>query len=120
MLGLSACALSLSACGYTAPPPKDPYYGKQSYKEAVTAFCDVDKLAGLAASEDPFELGRKRTDWLRENVEHPDGIFLRTAISVKGPGDQAIALREEAREQGIASCALADDLEKTGLGGISP
>lgn len=111
---------SLAGCGYDIPPPKEPEIGGQSYPEAIQAFCEVDKLAGIAADEDPFEVGRKRTEWLRAHVENPDGIYLRTVISVKGPADQAVDLREEAKEHGLARCALADDLEKTGLGGISP
>lgn len=116
---LSFAALS-GGCGYTAPPPKDPDVGGQTYPEAMRALCDVDRLAGIGKEEDPFEVGRKRTDWIREHVENPDGIYLRTLISVKGPADQAVDLRAEAKEVGLGQCALADDLEKTGIGGISP
>ncbi len=119
-LALLSLAAFTGGCGYTTPPPKDPDIGGQTYPEAMRALCDVDKLAGIAKEEDPFEVGRKRTDWIRQHVENPDGIYLRTLISVKGPTDQAADLRQEAKEVGLGQCALADDLEKTGLGGISP
>ena len=117
-------ALSLSplvvACAYTAPPPTDPEFRGQTYPQAMAAFCDVDKLAGVNKEDDPFEVGRQRTEWIRANVENPDGIYLRTILSTKGPADQAKDLREEAKEVGLNTCALADDLEKTGMGGIAP
>jgi len=119
-MALGSVFLSIAGCAYDIPPPKDPDLGGQSYPEALRAFCEVDKLAGIAGDEDIFEVGRKRTDWLRAHVENPDGIYLRTIISVKGPAEQAADLREEAKDHGLASCALADNLEKTGVGGISP
>ncbi len=125
LLALPIAALSLAAalsagCAYTAPPPKEPELPGQTYPEAMRVLCDVDKLAGIGNEEDPFEVGRKRTDWIRAHVENPDGIYLRTLLSVKGPTEQAVDLRQEAKEVGLARCALADDLEKRGLGGISP
>jgi hypothetical protein len=41
-------------------------------------------------------------------------------LSVKGAGEQAKMLREQARMLGVPRCALADALERTGMGGLSP
>lgn len=118
---LCAVAALVPACTYNTPVPKGPDTSGQSYAEALGAICDVDKLAAIAADDDPLSLGRKRTDWIHENVVNPDGIYLRTWLSVRGPSDQAVALRDEAKkEAGLERCALADDLEKNGLGGLSP
>ncbi|MFO0590431.1 MAG: hypothetical protein U0441_23005 [Polyangiaceae bacterium] len=110
----------LAACAYTAPPPTDPEFRGQTYPQAMDAFCNVDRLAGVAKDEDAFEAGRKRNEWIRANVENPDGIYLRTILSTKGPVDQAKDLRDEAKDVGLTTCALADELEKTGMGGIAP
>ena len=118
---LAVAATLLSGCTYDTPAPKTPDTSGQSYAEALGAMCDVDKLAAIAPDEDPLSLGRKRTEWIQQNVVNADGIYLRTWLSVRGPGDQASALRDEAKkEAGLATCALADDLEKNGLGGLSP
>jgi hypothetical protein len=113
-------AAALSGCGYNAIEPKEPEPPGQSYPEAVRVFCDVDKLAGLATDDDRITLGQKRGAWIKDHVENPDGIYLRTILSVKGAADQASELRREAKETGISRCALADDLEKNGDGGLAP
>jgi hypothetical protein len=115
-----ALAAVASGCGYNEIPPKGPEYLGQSYPEAIRVLCDVDKLAGIATEEDPLALGRKRTDFIQTHVDNPDGIYLRTLMSVKGPAEQAADLREEAKETGLERCALAEDLEKNGAGGLSP
>jgi hypothetical protein len=119
-VALVALAALASGCGYSEIPSKGPEFIGQSYPEAIRVLCDVDKLAGIAGEEDPLAVGRKRTDFIQEHVENPDGIYLRTLISVKGPSEQAVDLRQEAKETGLERCALADDLEKNGTGGLSP
>ncbi len=114
---LSACALG--ACMST-PEPRAPAPAGQSFKEAISVMCDVDKLAGVDADADPLGAGVKRTAYVNAHVDNPDGIELRTLLSVKGAADQARMLRERAKEAGEARCALADTLEKSGTGGLSP
>lgn len=115
-----ALAAALAGCAYSEPPAKSPDYDGQSYPEAVRVLCDVDRLAGIGADEDPLSAGRRRTDYIQAHVENPDGIYLRTMISVKGAAEQAADLRAEAKETGLSGCALADELEKSGAGGVSP
>lgn len=118
-----SCALVVlsSACGgpaSEAPPPSSA--GKQSFAEAIRMICDVDRMAGLSADEDPLGIGQKRTDWIAEHVENADGIYLRTVLSVKGPEEQAKDLRAEAGKLGLGGCALADSIEQHAAGGLSP
>ena len=61
-----------------------------------------------------------RSAWINEHVDNPDGIELRTVLSVKGAAEQAKMLREQARMLGVPGCALADALEKNEMGGLSP
>jgi hypothetical protein len=120
LLSTAALFALVSGCTYDMPPPQEPDLGGQSYAEAIKVFCDVDRLARIPADHDPLALGRARTDFIQERVENPDGIYLRTMLSVKGAAEQAAMLREEAKEIGLDRCALADDLEKDGVGGVSP
>lgn len=115
-----ALAAALAGCGYSEQPVKSPEYAGQSYPEAVRVLCDVDRLAGINAEDDPLAAGRQRTEFIQSHVENPDGIYFRTMISVKGASEQAADLRAEAKEAGLSGCALADDLEKNGAGGIAP
>ncbi|KYF69800.1 hypothetical protein BE15_01790 [Sorangium cellulosum] len=107
------------ACG-PAPEAKTPASGGQTFPEAVAMMCDVDRLAGLDAEADPISVGQGRSAWLAEHVESPDGIELRTMLSVKGAAEQGGMLRDEARKVGLSRCALADALERDGTGGLSP
>ncbi|WP_437323950.1 hypothetical protein [Sorangium sp. So ce381] len=109
----------LSACS-KAPEAKAPAPGGQTFSEAVAMMCDVDSRAGLDPEADPISVGQMRSAWIAEHVESPDGIELRTMLSVKGAAEQGAMLRDEARKAGIARCALADSLEADGTGGLSP
>ena len=104
--------------GSESPPASAPPSG--GYRQAVESMCDVDRRAAIVAAEDPLELGQKRSAWINEHVDDPDGIYFRTMLSVKGPEEQSKMLRDEARKVGLAGCALADSLAKDGTGGISP
>jgi hypothetical protein len=115
----AAVTLAAAGCGYSTPEPKEPEPSGQTYAEALRVMCDVDELGGIS-SDDPFEAARKRTEIIQAKVENGDAIYLRTMLSVKGAAEQATELRSEAKEAGIGQCALADDLEKTGAGGIAP
>lgn len=117
-LAIAALALAAAGC-HTTPDPVEPQTPRQTYPEALRVMCDVDKVGGIA-SDDPFEAGRKRAEVIQANVENPDGIYFRTLLSVKGAAEQAAELRKEAKDAGITPCALADELEKTGAGGIAP
>ncbi|WP_438032308.1 hypothetical protein [Sorangium sp. So ce204] len=110
---------SLSACS-SAPEAKAPAPGGQTFPEAVAMMCDVDTRAGLDPEADPISVGQMRSAWIGEHVESPDGIELRTMLSVKGAAEQGAMLREEAKKAGLARCALADSLEADGTGGLSP
>ncbi|WP_438038449.1 hypothetical protein [Sorangium sp. So ce128] len=109
----------LSACS-SAPEAKVPAPGGQTFPEAVAMMCDVDRRAGLDPEADPISVGQMRSAWIAEHVESPDGIELRTMLSVKGAAEQGAMLREEAKKTGLARCALADSLEADGTGGLSP
>jgi len=112
---------ALGGCAGTPDITKAPApEGGQSYAQALEAMCDVDRRAGLSSEEDPITIGQRRSAWIADHVENPDGIYLRTMISVKGPEEQAVAMRAEARKVGIGRCALADAIERDGAGGISP
>lgn len=106
----------LLACART-PPAEAP--GPEQ-RETVTRFCDVDALAHITPESEPLSVGARRTEWLTAHVDTPDGIYLRTMLSVKGAAEQAAMLREEAQRSGLAKCALADSLEAEGTGGLSP
>jgi len=114
-----ALAILAAACA-TSPEARSPQPAGQSFPQALTMMCDVDRLASIAADADPLGAGAKRTAWVSEHVDNPDGIELRTLMSVKGASEQAEMLRAQAKAAGIARCALADALEKSGMGGLSP
>lgn len=116
-LALAACALA--ACAAPCPPKPAPS-GGQSFEAALGVICDVDHLAGLRPDADPLGVGNQRSSWLAAHADNPDAIELRTLMSVKGPADQAQMLREQAKSHGVVRCALADELEKSGVGGLSP
>lgn len=82
--------------------------------------CDVDRLASIAGEDNPLGVGVQRTAWIAEHVDNPDAIELRTLMSVKDAGAQAKMLREQAAAAGVARCALADSMERSGMGGLSP
>lgn len=111
--------ISLAACAAT-PAPKPPADACQPFAAAVGMICDVDRLGAIPAEADPLGAGPKRSAWIAQHVDNPDAIELRTLMSVKGAGEQAKMLREHAKEAGVARCALADALEQTGMGGLSP
>jgi hypothetical protein len=102
-----------------SPEPRAPSAEDKAAAEALQMICDVDRLAGVDADKDLLEAGAKRSAYLDEHDRNPEGIELRTLLSVKGAGDQAKMLRERARDCRL-SCALADTLERTGMGGLTP
>ncbi len=115
----------LLGCGGSAPESKSPSgaetsASKQSYAQAISLMCDVDKLGSISAGEDPMSLGQKRSDWLQEHIDNPDGIYFRTLLGVKTAEEQAAALRDEAKKSGLPGCALSESLEKEGMGGLVP
>jgi hypothetical protein len=115
---LALLLVALSACSVAeAQPPRAP---GQCYADALAVMCDVDHLAGVDPDADPITVGQKRTEWIEGHAENPDSIELRVLMSVKGASEQATMLRAQARQAGIASCALADSMEKLGGGGLSP
>ena len=116
---VAVVVLLLPAC--TRPEPAAPAVQGQTYAQAVAIVCDVDRLAGITAAEaDPLALGQQRTEYVNAHVENPDGIYLRTMLSVKGAAEQATMLRAEAKKAGMSRCALADALAAEGTGGLSP
>jgi hypothetical protein len=113
-------AVVLPLVGCHAVPAAQPLAPSQPFARAVTMMCDVDKLAGLTSGDDPLALGRQRSAWISDHVDNPDAIELRTLMSVKGAAEQATMLREHAKGAGVLRCALADDLDRTGVGGVVP
>jgi hypothetical protein len=109
----------LASCAAAPPPPPAAPAG-QTFPQAFALICDVDRLGNLSVTDDPLGAGAKRTAWLGEHVDNPDGIELRTVLSVKGAAEQAKMLHDQARMLGVPRCALADALEKTEMGGLSP
>jgi hypothetical protein len=104
--------LALVGCSpwkYTEPDvPGGPGPSGQTYKQAVQVVCDVDKLAQLDAAE-PEELAdAKRFSYLEANVDNPDGIYLRTLLSVSFGHDRECLLRDAQKDAGLGSCSLAD------------
>src|SRR4051794_16298893 len=89
----------------TTPEPKAASSSGQTFPAAFTMICDVDRLAGLTADADPLGAGAKRTAWISDHVDNPDAIELRTVLSVKGAGEQAKMLREQAKMLGVPRCA---------------
>jgi hypothetical protein len=115
---LALIVLALPACTVAeARPPQAP---GQCYADALALMCDVDHLAGLDPDANPIAVGQQRTAWIEGHAESPDSIELRVRMSVKGASEQAGMLRAEAKQAGIARCALAESLEKLGSGGLSP
>jgi hypothetical protein len=94
---------------FVCPPPETQ---GQTYRRAIELICDVDKLAGLSADDNPITVGQQRNDWLAERVENPDGIFFQTVFSVKTASDKAALLRKEMKVVGLDRCVLADSLER--------
>ena len=74
----------------------------------MQTICEVDTLAQIAAPDDPVSVDVDRFAWLEEHVDNPEGIYLRTVLSVKTPKDRACLLHDAVREVGLARCALAD------------
>jgi hypothetical protein len=112
--------VALLALGCAPQPAENVAEQGQTFAQAMKLFCDVDGLAALSPDDDPIAIGQKRTAWITDKVENPDGIYLRTMLSVQPASDQAAELRKQAAKVGIAKCALADSVEKDGGGGLSP
>ncbi|NUP06545.1 MAG: hypothetical protein HOW73_10850 [Polyangiaceae bacterium] len=106
---LAVLAVGCSPWKYTVTnEPSGPGPSGQTYKQAVKVMCDVDHLAALEADE-PDELADpKRFTYLDQAVDNPDGIYLRTLLSVKFGEDRACLLRDAQHEVGLEACALAD------------
>lgn len=108
--------LALGACGprlaSSTPQPESP--PEQAFSEALRTMCEVDERAKVAEDADPVERAGQRNDYLSDHVKNPDAIEFRTLLFVRSPAEQAKALRERARAEGVTRCALADSLEKEG------
>ena len=65
-------------------------------------------------------IGRLRSEWLRDHIENPDAIYFQTMICVRTPSEQAAEIREQAKKAGIAMCALADSIDHSSVGALSP
>ena len=108
MLGLVLCCHGCAR----PPPPEQPEYRGQSYREALDTICKVDQLAGLDDEADPLEKSQKREDWLSERVKNPDAIYFRTMLKVQSASDKSAALRAEAKQAGLGPCPLAEAIEQ--------
>ena len=118
---LASLSIVLAACGASQEPqPQAAPQNGQTFADAVKLMCEVDQRAGLTAEEDPLAIGQQRSAWLADHIDNPDGIEFRTLVSVKGPEEQAQMIRAKAKEVGVEKCPLADSIEATSVGGISP
>jgi hypothetical protein len=118
----SVVVLAVIGCcvGACAPEAAAPKPAGCVQPESVAKMCDVDRLAGIAADAEPFEVGAQRSNWIATNVHDPEAIELRVRLSVLPAEEQGKRLRQVARESGIARCDLADTLEQRGIGGLAP
>lgn len=107
--GVAGLAGACSPWSYTVPnEPGGPGPSGQTYKGAVELMCNVDRLAELDPAE-PDELADvKRFSYLEQHVDNPDGIYLRTFLSVNFGEDRECLLRDAQNEVGLAQCPLAD------------
>jgi hypothetical protein len=114
-------SIVIGGCGGETPAPASPAQtSKHSFPEAMKMLCNVDELAKLTPEEDLLEVGRKRSAWLSDEVDNGDFIEFRTLVSVKLPEEQVAKIRAKAKEVGIASCPLADSIEKEPTGVLVP
>jgi hypothetical protein len=110
---LVSIAVLFDGCAQSAPAVAPDESG-QSFCDAMKVICDVDRLAGLTSHEDPIDVSQKRADFIRDHVMNGDAIYLRTLWSTQAAGERAKDMRVKASEVGVASCPLADSLEREG------
>jgi hypothetical protein len=76
-----------------------------SYKSDIQRTCDAEHLAGVKADSPAL------IEWLKRNVNTPDGVVLANELSTKSPRDRSLQLQAEARKEGFPGCPLADSFE---------
>lgn len=118
--GIVLSLVTAGCAGEQATPATPVQTSKHSFPEAMKMLCNVDQLAHLAPEDDLLEIGRKRSAWLADEVDNGDFIEFRTLVSVKGPDEQVTKIRSKAKEVGVASCPLADSIEKEPTGVLVP
>lgn len=106
-------ALCALGCAESAPQPVAPK-GEQTYEQAISLICNVDRELNLDASADVLDVAERRHEFLHERVKNPDGIYYYTIFRTQDPAQQAGSLRQEARELELRGCPLADSLEREG------
>jgi hypothetical protein len=92
---------------------------KEAHDLAVKTICFVDEQVAYAEDEPTLDRSRRRSQWL-DAVASPEAIYLKTMLSVKPSSEQSQALRQEAREAKLASCPLADEIERDELSALAP
>ena len=112
------CLLLLSA-GCAASEPKVACPEKEAHDLAVKTICFVDEHIARTEGEEPLERSRRRSQWLDE-AANPEAIYLKTLLSVKPSSEQSRTLREEAQSAKLASCPLADEIERSELHALAP
>jgi hypothetical protein len=111
--------LLLASAGCTGSRTKVACPEKEAHDLAVKTICFVDEHVAYADDEPPLDRSRKRSDWL-DAVANPEAIYLKTMLSVKPSAEQFQVLREEARNAKLASCPLADEIEREELSALAP
>jgi hypothetical protein len=111
--------LLIASAGCAASETKVACPEKQAHDLAVKTICFVDEQVAYADDEPPLDRSRKRSQWL-DAVANPEAIYLKTMLSVKPSSEQSRALRQEARDAELASCPLADEIERDELSALSP
>ncbi len=75
VFALISPAVFALGCVYNTPQPQEPDYSGQSYSEALQMICNVDRLAAITDDDDPLALGRRRTEWIQQNVLNAQSIY---------------------------------------------
>lgn len=111
--------LMLVAAGCAASETKVACPEKEAHDLAVKTICFVDQQVAYGEDEAPMDRSRKRSQFLDE-VANPEAIYLKTMLSVKPSSEQSQTLREAARDAKLASCPLADEIERDELSALAP
>lgn len=108
-----ALVLLVAACA-PSRPPAEPQETGQTFVQAMTIMCNVDRIASIDPNDDPIGAEQKRADYVRDTVTNGDAVYLRTMWSVEAAAERAKDMREKAAQVGIRRCPLADSLEHDG------
>jgi hypothetical protein len=84
-----------------------------SYPRDVRAICEAESRSGALVAKEPVKV----VNWMKSNVDTPEGVALVTDLSQKRKGDGAVELAGEAKKLKIPSCPLVDAYTKVQVDG---